>query len=184
MIINSYTLIVIPPPKILRFVDGLRKKHAKFTSYVIPPHITVYPPFLIKNNNEKEIIDSLRKNLVQVNQQEIALKSVDYFEGKNNVAFFKLDKESSKFIKTLLVITMKSLNGRVKNVYDDYNFTPEKYKPHMTIAEKIPDDSLPLVKKELSSIKKTLDFSIKSVFLYKQKGNSKLWQELKEISFG
>jgi 2'-5' RNA ligase len=180
---SSYALIIVPPKRILGFVDGFRKKYAKYTNYAIPPHITVYPPFFIKDSSEEIIIDSLVKSFRQVEPQKVTFKSIDYFEGKNNVALFSPDKKSVAFIKDLLIRATELLGNKVKNVYDDYNFSPRKFKPHMTIAEKIPDDTLAEVKKELDKTQEILTFDVKSVCLYKQEGNLKMWRKLREINF-
>lgn len=43
---NQYTLLVIPSQKIVEFIDKYRMKYAEYTNYIIPPHFTIYPPFL------------------------------------------------------------------------------------------------------------------------------------------
>jgi len=181
---NSYVLVILPPRRLWKVINRFREKYAKFTTYIIPPHITICPPFFIKNKSEKEIISLLNDSFLQVRPQKALLNSVDYFEGENNVVFFKPDRKSSRFIKKLLTKSIDSLKDEIKNVYKNYNFTPKKIKPHMIIAEKIPHDILPRIKRELVNTQIALNFKINSVFLYRRKGNLRQWKELKEIHLG
>lgn len=76
------------------------------------------------------------------------------------------------------------IGEKVKNVYDDYNFTPEKFKPHMTIAERIPEDVFIKIKGELEKQKESGQFIVNSVFLYKLEKDNNQWESLQEINFG
>lgn len=179
-----YAVIVIPSKKVCDFVDRYREKYAKYTGYVIPPHITIYPPFLITKSNEEEIIDSLNKAFQGCQKLKVDCESIDYFEGgRNNVSYFEIDKDSEKQMEKLLVIVTNALKGKVKNVFDDDNYTPGKYTAHMTIAERVPDKVFPKLKKELQSFKGKMEFKVSSVYLYKQKSGSKVWNELARIKF-
>lgn len=180
---NQYAIIVVPSPEICQKVDKYRKKFAKYTNYVITPHFTVYPPFYIEPETKGEIISILKKSFVGTEVKTINFEGIGFFEEKNNVAFFKPDKESEEYLRSLLIKATKALQGRVKNVYNDYNFTPEKFKPHMTIAEKIPDDTFKEVKRELNNLVEKDSFPVLSVFLFKQAGGSNLWNNEIEILF-
>jgi hypothetical protein len=79
--------------------------------------------------------------------------------------------------------TVKSLIGNIVNVYGEYNIAPAKFNPHMTIAEKIPDNHLPKIKSELSSFRNIFKFEVNAVFVFKQNAGVKRWKLLQEISF-
>jgi len=182
---NSYVIVVVPPPKICKFVDEYRQKYAKYTEYVIPPHITIYPPFYFKDLNEKEVIKILQEKFLDMPSLKVTCQSINYFEGsKNNVAYFELDKNSALYMKKLLAKAIEALKDRTTYVYASAHlYTPPKFIPHMTIAEKIPSNVLPSAKKELASFKDKITFKVSSVFLYKQKGDSVVWGEVTEIKF-
>jgi 2'-5' RNA ligase len=180
---SQYVVIVVPSQEIIDMVDRYRKKYARHTSYVIVPHFTVYPPFSILSSNENEIINVLKNGLAGIGSQVVKFEKIGYFEGKNNVAFFEPNAESINYLKSLLVKTTKSLEGRVKNVYDDYNFTPEKFKPHMTIAERMPEDSFVAVKEELDGLNENGEFAVSSVFVYKCEPETNQWSNLCEVIF-
>lgn len=180
---NQYAIIVVPSLEISEKVDAYRKKYARYTDYVIVPHFTIYPPFFINSNNEKEIIQLLKESFRGIEPWTVKLEKIGYFEGKNSVVFFEPNNDSSIFLKKLLVKATKTLKDKVKNVYDDYNFSPEKFKPHMTIAEKIPADIFESVKNELKDLEEKGSFSVSSIFLYGQKEKSNLWGKIEEITF-
>jgi 2'-5' RNA ligase len=180
---NQYAIIIVPPAEICEMVDIYRKRYAQYTSYVIVPHFTVYPSFFIEKGDEKSILQLLKDTFKGTQSETIKLEKISFFDGKNNVAFFEPDINSSEFIKGLLVKATKLLSGMVKNVYDDYNFTPDKFKPHMTIAEKIPNDIFQDVKNELNKLEKKGSFLVSSVYLFKQQDNSNFWNKVDEILF-
>ena len=172
--------MIIPPEEIISFVDSYRRRFAKYTSYIIPPHFTIYPPFYCELSEDK-LIKQLSGAFSKVKSEKISMKTVSFFEGKNNVAFFSPTQESSKFIVHLLSMATNCLLNKVKNVYDDYNFTPEKFNPHMTIAEKVPPEIFPSVKDELNKINFNYSFDVDAVYLYKQSSNSTVWSKMAKI---
>jgi 2'-5' RNA ligase len=181
---DSFALIIVPPREILDFVDEYRKRYAKYTNYVIPPHFTIYPPFYSNFRSESELIDELGATFSEVKPRQIAVTSVGYFEGENNVAFLEPTPESSAFLVTLLTLVTERFEGKVRQVYADYNFTPSTFTPHMTIAEKIPDWELPAVKDELGQVQGHRSFEVKGISLYKQPSGSLTWSEVARIEFG
>ncbi len=178
-----YLVVVIPPRQVCDFVDKYREKYAKYTGYMIPPHITIYPPFLI-TSSQKEVIDSLKESFLKTPAVKVRCDSVGFFESKrNNVVYFKPDKDSADLMKKFLIKATKALKGKIKDVFEDHKYTPSEYTPHMTIAEKIPSKVLPKIKKELARFKGEIEFEVDSIYLYKQKGDSKIWQEFAKIKF-
>lgn len=181
---NWYVLIVVPSEKVCDLIDRYRKKYAKYTKYKIPPHITIYPPFLLDQSSEIEIIKSLKIHFSKTRPFQTLFRSINYFEGrKNNVVYFEPDKKSKDKFKYLLSFAIPAFQAKIKNSLLDKNFTLEKYTPHMTIAERIPADILPSIKNDLSKLKVELKFKVSSVFLYVQGKQSVKWEKLKEIRF-
>ncbi|OGM26541.1 hypothetical protein A3D00_03500 [Candidatus Woesebacteria bacterium RIFCSPHIGHO2_02_FULL_38_9] len=179
----TYLLIVVPPKEVIEYVDGLRGIYAKFTNYVIPPHVSIYPPFYSNFSSEFELVESLSGCFSHSSSFTVKMISVGYFEGKNNVAFLEPDGNSSKYLLKLLTKAVSCFGRNVKNTFSDYSFTPEKFKPHMTIAEKIPKEELSRLKKELSKEKVDESFEVNSVYLYRQSKGTSIWQERAKINF-
>jgi 2'-5' RNA ligase len=179
---EAYAVVIVPPKKVREIVDRFRKIYAKYTGYKIPPHITIYPPFHLMNVSESVMIDKLKTGFSNIKSRTVKLKTINFFEGKNNVAYFSPDTPSSTYIKNFLVVATNSLKSIVKNVFDDNNYTPNKFNPHMTIAEKIPYETLPVIKKGLKDVNTNLTFKVASVFVYKEKDDG-MWSKLAEIEF-
>jgi len=179
-----YLVVVIPSREVCDFVDKYREKYAKYTGYVIPPHITIYPPFLI-TSSQKKVINALKKSFSKTPAVKVKCGSVGFFESKkNNVVYFRPDKDSADLMKKLLVKATKALKGEVEDVFKGHKYTSSEYTPHMTIAEMIPKEALPTVKKELSRFRGKIEFEVDSIYLYKKRGNSKIWKEFAKIKFG
>lgn len=179
----SYLIVILPPKDIIKTMDKYRRLYAKYTSYALPTHITVYPPFFLKGITEGRFLTKLKNDFSKMECGEVTLKSVDYFKGRKSVAFVKPDSKSSKYIINLLVKTVKLLNGYTKNVYSEYSPTPDKFNPHMTIAEKIPNNSLSKIKKELKNFNHVFSFRVESIFVFKKATDAKTWDMLREITF-
>ncbi len=180
---NQYIIIVVPSLEIIERVDKYRKIYARYTDYVIVPHFTIYPSFYITPGYEENVIQLLRNSFKGTEVVTINFSGVGYFESGNNVAFFKPDTESSIFLKSLLLETTEILKGKIRNVHDDRCFLPENFSPHMTIAEKIPEEVFRSVKKELDDINEKGSFTVSSVFLYTQTVGENLWCNAAEITF-
>jgi 2'-5' RNA ligase len=164
-------------------LDSYRIKYARYTSYVIVPHITLVPPFLIEKESPIEIVHSLQKGYKGLPPIKVILENVNFFEGKNNVAFVQPDAGSSESIRNILRKTTSILGNRIKNAYNGYYFTPEKFIPHLTIAESIPENIFSEIKSELAGLVFNYPFLVSSVFLFGQTGTSNIWQPQAEIKF-
>jgi len=178
---DNYALVVLPSKDVSDIVDKYRQKYARFTSYVIPPHITLVPPFFIKSGIESKIISILNDEYEKVQPFHVLINKVDYFEGTNNVAYFKPDVKSSIKIKDLVIKAADVLDNRISLYYDDYNFQPENIVPHMTIAEKLPQEKFSEIKLALNNVIIDFSFQVSSVYLFRQLSGANEWEESSEI---
>lgn len=174
---DSNLLAITPPKDIAEKVDEYREKYKKLNSS-IEPHITIYPPFYIRDL--KDIPKMLSEELGKIESKEIIIDSLNYFENGNdqNVAYFKPDKKSAKYLTEIFTACSTALNSGTEKRYADY---PTEFNPHMTISASIPDALLPELKMELSAVTESFKFIIKSVDVYEQKENSGIWTKIMEI---
>lgn len=156
---NRFLLAIIPPQEVIDYIDIYRRQYAKNTNYIIPPHITICPPFYL-NINQVDFLSQLNQIFQNTPSFQITLNSVDFFTGKNNVAFFK--PEPATDIRNLLVKIQTHLSGQIQNVWPDYPTDPEKFTPHLTIAEHIPDPVFESVKEDLENILIHQEFTVSS----------------------
>lgn len=178
---KSYVLIVVPPEEEIAKINHLRQVYNQYTSYVIPPHFTVYPPFQLVDTDEQTLINLLGKGFNKVAGGQILTEGFGYFQGKNNVVFLNPNPSSETLLKQLLILAAESMAGKVKFVYPDYNFTPEKFKPHMTIAERIPGDKFEGVKSNIENQKIRVLFNLHNIFLYSNDKGSNIWSKIANI---
>lgn len=177
---DRFLLSVIPPQIIIDFIDTYRRKYSHYTSYDIAPHLTIYPPFY-SQVPQVDLVTKLQDTFSQTQPFPVTLNSIDFFTGKNNVAFFKPDHKSSIDIKNLLIKTRTDFSQIIQNVWPDYPTDPNKFIPHLTIAEHIPDDKFEQVIRELANIKIKQEFEVRSIFLLKKQQEN--YQPTAEILF-
>jgi len=183
MIINreTYLLTVIPPLEVIKYVDGFRRKYAENMVGHISPHITILPNFYNGLSSELALKESLSKACSRCQSFRVSLNDVDFFEDKNNVAFFKPDDDSTVLLRDLMAKTITKMNGKIVNKYDDYPTDPKKFIPHMTIAEHISDSEFSKIKNELAQLSVDEKFEVNSVVLLKNEQGS--WRPIYEIRF-
>ena len=178
---NSYLITIDPSKEVVDIVDKYRDKYAKFTNYKIPPHITIYPPFYLNKISEKEILKLLKNSVKDTNNFYLNFNSINYFEERNNVVFFAPDKNSNIFIKKVFLKVIKSLENKVKDVYDNYKMSVKNFNPHLTIAERIPDNEFKIIKEDLDKAKENLVFECSFLCLYRQEFESRIWNKIGEV---
>ena len=177
---DKYLLAIIVPPPVSNYIDLYRKKYDEADASTISPHLTICPPFYL-NITETELTQKLSQIFSSTTPFPLSLTSTDFFEGKNNVAFFKPDHFSSQNIRHLLVITQSNLTHDIVNVWPDYPTDPDKFVPHCTIVEHIDDDKFSQVKADLELLTVDQSFEVNSLFLIKKQ--SEQWLPITEISF-
>jgi 2'-5' RNA ligase len=141
---NLYAVVLTFSGEIEEVFSKLRGDYQRYMNYTIVPHITLYlfvPVVDINVINEKlgEIAKKTKPFI-------LILDGVEYFESENNVAFVALKNKAP--VKKLHVVIFQSLKGIVEDVW---NYNLNRFTPHMTIGEKIPDDIFLDVKKRFSN---------------------------------
>jgi 2'-5' RNA ligase len=179
----GYLLAVVPPKKIADFADKYREKYAKYTGYRSPPHITIYPPFYLTGIDEEEFKELLKKNLKNFAPFQVRINSVNFFTGRNNVLYFKPDERSKNYLKSALESIFLTIKLCTKPIYNYYIVEPDSYRPHMTIAERIPKEVFSKLKQELSKEKVNFTFEVDSIWLLVQPEGSKVWKVKEDIKF-
>ena len=128
-------------------LKNLREDFKEYMRYTIVPHITLVYPFVpvfsLYKVNEK--LEEVAKRTKPFN---IILSGIEYFEGTNNVAYVAVEKRRA--VRKLHTDIIKSLDGLIKEWYTDGKYNLERFLPHVTIGERIPDALFPDIKKRLS----------------------------------
>jgi len=174
---DSYLVAITPDESVIKIVNEYRQKYARYTEYKIPPHITIYPPFYLKKIPEEGIRIILQNAVGEIKKKRITLGSINYFRNtNNNVVYFELNPVSASFVRGVFLRVFRALNYVVNYAHDDYVVTADNFNAHLTIAEKIPEKELEIIKSEIVAPRRKLFFRDWSVDLYKKKCGSKTWK--------
>jgi 2'-5' RNA ligase len=166
-----YAVVLTFPEEFVRDISDLRDKYQRYVSYTIVPHITLKMPF--KPAADIAVINDM---LIAVAEKTapftLVMGGIRFFEGANNVAYLAV--KTGQPVTELHKDIVNSLRGYVKEegrqIYELDRFTP-----HMTIAECIPDDAFPEIKKQLSGYDLHLQCEVSAFSLYSGRMDSE-WQ--------
>lgn len=168
---TSYAVVLTFPQQVEKELKDLRDRYNKYVTYSIVPHITLKQPF--KSRVELSVVNERLSAVANRTKPFVLiLDGVEYFEEVNNVVYVAI--KNNKPVADLHADIVRSLEGLVEAEYEvDYGL--DRFTPHMTIAEQIPDEVFPVVKKELSSYKANHKVAMDSFSLYNQ-GEDKIWK--------
>ena len=174
-----YFIAILPHSGLQKEVTELKKHMAvNFQSKAAltsPPHITLYPPFREKEENETGIIDSLSRFAAGQKQFELRLNGFGCFSPRT--IFIKPEENNLlNSMQANLLLHLKATSG----LRDTKN--SKAYHAHMTIATR--DLEKPMFFKawnELRDKEFFRTFSVNSIALLKH--NGKCWDILKEFVF-
>jgi len=144
-------------------------------NYIDIPHLTLVYPFVpevdITIVNEK--LEALAK---RIKPFTLVLDGIEYFEGDNNVAYIAI--EDKRPVIDLHTDIMHSLNGLIKEEYTDGQFNLERFTPHVTVGERIPDEVFLTVKKTFADYQLHYEIEIGS-FPLVSSGEDGIWKTVR-----
>lgn len=178
--IETYLIAVTPPAGVQKRIKRAQAMYHKTGPYHMPAHVTVYPPFNSKLSLT-EITELLRIKLTAVSARQLTWNSYGFFEGKNNVFYFKPDSQSTVFLKSIFTKTLQALIGNISDAHDGYATTHHDYHPHITIAEHLPIKKLIEIKKQAQKVTPPLRFFASRVDIYQRNPNSKTYTKVQHV---
>jgi 2'-5' RNA ligase len=176
---SLYFIAILPNQELQKEVTELKKyMAANFQSKAAlssPPHITLYPPFREKEENEMKIINSLSDFATSQNQFELKLNGFGCF--KPRTIFIKPEEnDQMNVMQSNLIQHLKA----TINLSDPQNEKP--YHPHMTIATRDLEKSLFFKAwNEFQTKEFKREFTVDRISLLKH--NGKYWDILNELKF-
>ncbi len=157
-----YAVVLTFSGEVAGRLNQLRDKYNRYVSYTIEPHLTLKPPF-----TPEVALTVIREKLQAVAGRTepftLVLNGVKYFEAVNNVAYVAI--ETKHPVIDLHADVVHALKGLVKQAEED-PYELERFTPHVTIAESIPQDVFPTVRKDLADYKIHLECEISAFSLY------------------
>lgn len=178
---RSYLIAITPPEKICQIVDRYRMRYGSRATSNIPPHITIHQSFSLERISESDLIKIVGHVADRHHLHRVEIVGVSYFEGKNNVLYFKPDSATQEFTKNLFIDLSGVLSAKIRNRHLDFIVIAENFSAHMTIADKIPNDAFEIIKKAPISILEAIFFDVSSIDLYYQEANSSIYKLLKTV---
>ena len=141
---NHYAVVLTFSGEIAGMLSKLCEDYQQYINYTIVPHITLIYPFE-PSFGLNRVTDKLAEVAKRTRPFTLVLNGIEFFERDNNVAYVAV--ENKQTVKELHVSLFQSLKGLVKGMVD-YNL--DKFVPHMTIGERIPEEMLLGVKQRFS----------------------------------
>ena len=168
----DYAVALTFPGKIAKELNRLRQEYNQYVGYTIEPHLTLVYPLLPEGDISivKEKLDAVGK---KAKPFTLILNGIEYFEGKNNVAYVAI--ENKQPVKALHTDIMLSLSGLIKEEYTDGQYNFERFTPHVTIGEQIPEAVFPSVKKMFSDYRLHFEIEMASFALFSS-GDDAKWR--------
>jgi 2'-5' RNA ligase len=156
--------------EIEKVFSKLRGDYQQYMNYTFVPHITLYlfmPVVDINVINEKlgEIAKKTKPFI-------LVLDGIEYFEGENNMAFVAIKNKTQ--VKELHVAIFQSLKGIVEDVW---NYNLNRFTPHMTIGERIPQEVFPSVMNKFSNYKLNYECRITDFNLFTEENG--VWEQMR-----
>ena len=159
---TPYAVTLTFPDKMNEELSQLRKDYVNYVSYTIEPHLTLKQPFVLEVDITN-IEECLRVVAARTKPFTLMLKGIKYFEGWNNVAYIAVvNKQTVIDLHTDIVLSLK---GLVKDM-DQVTYELDRFTPHVSIGELIPDDAFLNVKKRFSNYSPSYECEITSFSLF------------------
>ena len=159
----DYAIALTFPAEVAEKLSSLREEYNRYVGYTIEPHITLAYPFLpeVDIATIKEKLQAVAK---RTKPFSLVLNGIEYFEEANNVAYAAV--ENKRPVIDLHTDIKHSLDGLIKDEYTEGIYNLERFTPHATISEQIPDEVFPIIKKALADCVLHYEIKITSFTLF------------------
>lgn len=172
---NLYFIAVIPPEEIRveiqHLKEEIRERFGAEHALKLPAHITLIPPFKIKEDRELQLLQALEIFAVTRNPFHIWLSGFGHFDSR--VLYVKVE-EKQKLID--LQRELKKNLSAIPEISDDRDFHP-----HITLATRdLHEAVFPEARKFLSSRDYESRFEVSSISLLKHEGQN--WETIMDFN--
>jgi 2'-5' RNA ligase len=168
---NDYAVVLTFSPAIAKILSRLRQEHLQYVDYTIEPHLTLIYPFMPVFSLYR-VIEQLEQVARRTKPFGIILNGIKYFENESNVVYAAL--ENKRAVKKLHSDLVISLEGLIKEQHTDGKYNLERFVPHVTIGNKIPDAIFLEIKKKTSRHRLYFEDDITDFTLFAEKKGT--WQ--------
>lgn len=175
---TSYAVVLTFPGEIKKEITKLQEQYKKYITYRIEPHITLKYPFATEVDMAV-INKKLRKVADRSAPFSLVLNGIEYFEGENNVAYIAVQtKEPIINLHNSIVHSLEDLDKEESMEIFDL----QRFSPHVTIGEKIPQEVFPYIKKTLARLNLIYEIEVSSFTLFTA-GKDGIWKSSRVFKF-
>jgi 2'-5' RNA ligase len=160
-------------------INRLRTNYSEFMNYRIEPHITLEFPF-VPSVDLATVNQRLEAAAQRTRPFTLIMSGIKYFEAGNNVAYVAIENEEP--VITLHRDIHNSLSGILTGEHK-MEYALERYTPHVTICEHIPDDVFPRIKRDLAEYQPRYRVEVVSLDLYSttHEETYRIWQPIRSF---
>ncbi len=169
---NDYIIVLTFRPEIKNSLSKLSQEYLGYIEYKIVPHLTLIYPFMPVFSLYR-IYEQLEKVAKQTKPFDITLQGIDFFEEDGNVIYAAV--ENKRAMKKLHTDLVMSLEGLIKEQYTDGKYNLDRFVPHVTIGNNIPDEIFIDLKKKLARRHLHFEDNITEFILFIE--NTGVWQQ-------
>ncbi len=175
---TNYAVALTFPREVKQEIIELQAKYKKYVTYRIEPHVTLKYPFATEVNITS-IDERLREVAHRSSPFTLVLNGIKYFEGQNNVAYFAVEnKEPVMNLHSRIVHSLEDLDKEESmGVFDLERFTP-----HATIGEQIPQEVFLCIKQALDRLNLRYEFEVDSYTLFSAREDD-IWKSVEVFEF-
>lgn len=155
----------------------LRAEYRHYVDYDIVPHMTLAFPFTPRGNIHT-IIGPLDAYAGITNPFTVIMDRTACFTGANNGVYVTV--RDPREIRMLNIGIIGMLEGLVYKFYADYDYS--SFVPHMTIAEKIPEEAFPVIRRKFAGMIFNRKVVIRDFNLFIKEG--RMYRKEREFRFG
>jgi 2'-5' RNA ligase len=144
--LKLYALFLTFSGEIEKVFSSLRADYPQYLENAVFPHLTLLNSFVPVFSLFK-VDEKLEEVARRTPPFAISLREIKFFEGGNNVAYAEV--EHRRPLRRLRADIVRSLEGLVQEWRNEGKYI-ERFRPHLTIWNRIPPAVFPEVKKKLS----------------------------------
>ena len=144
---NLYGIFLTFNSNIEKVFNRLHENFERYFNLPAAPHLTLMYPF-VPVFSLFMVNEQLEKVARRTKAFNIVLDGIKFFENESNVIYAAV--ENKRAVKKLHMDIAGALEGLVQDWRIDAKYNLERFIPHVTIGNKIPDDIFPDLKKRLS----------------------------------
>jgi 2'-5' RNA ligase len=171
---EKYLLIAKPTQEVSNLIYVIQCLSTQKAEFSLPPHITIFPPFINRLKTENELKAILRDAYSKQDfRSSVNFDGVNCFED-GNIVFLKPDFASQTYLRQLHFNFINNLNDKI---ISESIFLGKDFNPHITLNTTSPNQLIEIVKSNVRRVPVHINFDINQLYLYKKTQGENGWDQ-------